>query len=215
MADTGRMLDISTGEGAPQGPLPPSEAAPTAKAPSLGAQWKEFLSQPGNAAAMMQFGIKAMQPISPGQSVLGHIGNAIGAAGEAKQKVKATRLDEDYKRAQIAAAEGRADYYASGRGSLTAYQQMMLEYRNNTAVRAAMDDIVLMGDYGVLSAAELPPDQFAQLYAATAQKLGLPGSGGVAPAPSLGTATSAPPITRRDTEGRTWTLQNGQWVQTG
>lgn len=48
----------------------------------LKARWDSFLSNPDNRAALFQFGISALQPIGVGQSLLGHLGQAAGMAGE-------------------------------------------------------------------------------------------------------------------------------------
>lgn len=222
MATTGQMLDIAEGEGTPQGTSPPSEEAPTSKAPSLGGQWKEFLSQPGNAAAMVQFGIKAMQPIAPGQSLMGHLGNAVGAAGEAKQKVTQTRTDEALKAAQTAYYGQRTNTLASG-GGITAYQRLQWAAKQDEAYNEILDQVAF-NTYGRLGWAELDPTTLAEAEALAknlyTQRYGKPppemiDPSGITPAPGLGGATAAPSVTKKDTQGRTWTLQNGTWVQTG
>lgn len=50
-------------------------------APQAAAQ-PGFLDQPGARAALLSFGLQAMQPISAGQNALGHLGQAAGNAGE-------------------------------------------------------------------------------------------------------------------------------------
>lgn len=76
---------------------------------SLVKEWESFLNQPGNRAAVAQFGVNMLQPIGLGQSFAGHVGQSVGAAGEAKQRVVANEQDKNLKAAQ-------ADYY-SGRAN--------------------------------------------------------------------------------------------------
>lgn len=68
---------------------PPSQQAPQS---DLASQWRGWISQPANRAALIQFGISLMQPIGLGQSAMGHVGQALGQAGEAQGRVAATEL---------------------------------------------------------------------------------------------------------------------------
>lgn len=52
----------------------------------LTSRWNDWLSAPENRAALMQFGVSLMQPISVGQSVAGHVGQALGGAAEAQTR---------------------------------------------------------------------------------------------------------------------------------
>ena len=222
MATTGQMLDIAEGEGTPMGTPPPSEAEPTKAAPSLGDQWKTFLSQPGNAAAAIQFGIKAMQPVSPGQSIMGHIGNALGSAGEAKQRVTQSRTDEALKRAQTDYYGQRTNTLATG-GGLTAAARLNWMVKQDAAYGEILDQVAF-NTYGKLGWADLDPttlaeaealakNLYAQRYGKAPPEMADPALAGGTP--SLGATTAAPAVTRTDTQGRKWTIQNGQWVQTG
>ena len=221
MATPGAMLDIAGGTAeVPKGPEAPSDAAPTAKAPSLGKQWNTFLGQPGNAAAMIQFGIKAMQPISPGQSVMGHIGNAIGAAGEAKQRVTQTRTDTRAKEAQTNYYEGRNEYYSGGR--LTANQELLWAAKQDANYGEILDGVAFnMG--GINGISDLTSEQLAEAKAQTDQIYRQryrkePPSPGATAAPSLGEAIAPPPqypvgtVLRNSTTGETSTLTNDGWV---
>lgn len=63
---------------------PETDQAPAQSAQTdYAGQWRGWLSDPGNRAALMQFGISLMQPIAPGQTPIGHFGSALGSAGEA------------------------------------------------------------------------------------------------------------------------------------
>jgi hypothetical protein len=154
-------------------PDDPMKGNPPAKR-DLAGQWNEFLNQPGNAAALIQFGIKALQSVSPGQSTMGHIANAIGAAGEAKQRVVEGQTERRYKDAQTQLLESRGDFYKSG-GGLTAYQQAMMDARNDTRILEGMKDYLLYGGgeefAGILDPVELPPDQFMDLYTRIKQRM--------------------------------------------
>lgn len=45
--------------------------------------WDDWLQKPGNRTALLQMGLQLMQPVAIGQTMAGHIGQAIGAGGEA------------------------------------------------------------------------------------------------------------------------------------
>lgn len=44
--------------------------------------WKGFFSNPDNQSALMAFGAQLLQPLAPGQNLLGRIGEGLGKAGE-------------------------------------------------------------------------------------------------------------------------------------
>lgn len=46
-------------------------------------QWDSWMERPGNRQALLQMGLQMMQPVAMGQTVGGHIGQAVGAGGEA------------------------------------------------------------------------------------------------------------------------------------
>lgn len=71
---------------APQQPMvEPAQAA---------GQWDDFLQRPGNRQALLQIGLQMMQPTAMGQTTLGHIGQAVGAGGEAVDRNEAADLKE-------------------------------------------------------------------------------------------------------------------------
>lgn len=49
--------------------------------------WNSWIDKPNNRAALMQFGIAMLQPIGMGETGVSHFANAVGAAGEAHQRV--------------------------------------------------------------------------------------------------------------------------------
>lgn len=66
-------------------------------------QWDAWSAQPANKAMLVQMGLQLLQPIQPGQSPIGNIGQAVGAGFQAKNRVEKQALLEDdvnYKRSQ-------------------------------------------------------------------------------------------------------------------
>lgn len=53
----------------------------------LAGQWRQWIDDPGNKAALMQFGIALSQPVGLGQNTMGHIGGALGQAGAASDRI--------------------------------------------------------------------------------------------------------------------------------
>lgn len=84
--------------------------------PGLLEQWNNFLKMPGATAAVIQTGINLMQPIGVGQSVIGHIGQSIGAGAEAMQRAQMAPIEQDLRRSQADYYSGRSQYYAAGGG---------------------------------------------------------------------------------------------------
>lgn len=73
------------------------------------AEWEGFLGNPSVSAALMQFGMNMLQPRQYNQSVLGQVGQAAGAAGEAVARVADRRLAHD----QLLNREKREDRRAA------------------------------------------------------------------------------------------------------
>lgn len=94
--------------------------------------WRAWLTNPENRASMMQFGINMLQPIGVGQSQAGHFGSALGAAGEASDRVRDRDLARRKAEAEIQYKEERGNlaaeraYVAQGNLQL---QQELLEMR--------------------------------------------------------------------------------------
>ena len=65
-------------------------------------EWSDWMSEPGNRQAIMQFGINLMQPMAYGQTAAGHFGRALGSAGEAVDRYQTAQLkDEEMQRKNI------------------------------------------------------------------------------------------------------------------
>jgi hypothetical protein len=82
----------------------------------LADQWRGWMADPHNRAALMQFGIALSQPIAAGQNIGGQIGSAFGQAGEASDRVTAEQQKEqelaskqDLRTAQAESAAQRAE----------------------------------------------------------------------------------------------------------
>ena len=105
---------------------------------SLMDQWNTFLGQPGNRAAVAQFGLQMLQPIGLGQSLSGQIGQAVGAAGDTKARVQKQQLEGDLTKAQTDYYSGRANGgTASG---MVERRQLDAAYRTFLAENAASID---------------------------------------------------------------------------
>lgn len=66
-----------------------------------------FLENPADRAALLQIGLNLMQPIGFGQTVGGHIGQAIGAGGEAASRGEAEDLKRQQAESKLAIADER------------------------------------------------------------------------------------------------------------
>jgi len=74
---------------------------------TAGAQWDDYLNRPGNRQALMQIGLQMMQPVAMGQTVGGHIGQAIGAGGEAVGRIEEGDLKEKAVDSKLAIADAK------------------------------------------------------------------------------------------------------------
>lgn len=108
------------------GNTPSPDVNQQAQTGGLADQWRSWMADPHNRAAMIQFGVALSQPISAGQNALGQIGSAVGQAGEASDRITAEQQKEeelaskqDLRSAQATAAEEKA----KGAGNLAAFQQ--------------------------------------------------------------------------------------------
>ena len=66
------------------------------------AAWDSWLQDDKNRSALLQFGINLMQPFAPGQTGVGHFGQAIGAAGEAMGRIDAEDLKKKVTEEELA-----------------------------------------------------------------------------------------------------------------
>ena len=82
--------DTNPWERTPQQALPqtakPGQSEDDSQTGTLSKAWNTWTSRPENNAAMINFGLQLMQPIGPGQTRLGHFGEAVGAGAEASQR---------------------------------------------------------------------------------------------------------------------------------
>lgn len=84
---------------------------PSAPKPGLEDRWRNWMSQPANRAALLQFGISMMQPIGVGQSPMGHLGQAIGEGAQAQGRQQEMEIAQESALAESgrkSRAEGRA-----------------------------------------------------------------------------------------------------------
>lgn len=106
----------------------------------LATRWRGFLADPESRASLMQFGLQLSQPVALGQNTLGHIGQAVGAGGEAATRVRA----EDRLEAESARKERDTDSRAelrSAQADSAGARAGTAEARANTAaVRAAAEN---------------------------------------------------------------------------
>lgn len=120
----------------------PVEPAPLPVEPSgLGASllpqmqpggWRDWSSQPQNRALLIQAGIALLQPIGVGQSVGGHIGQAIGGGFEARDRVVTGQQDAATKAAELRLAQQEADAR-----STSADASMIAATRSGTGLTAS------------------------------------------------------------------------------
>lgn len=75
---------------------------------ALGGAWSDWISKPQNMAAMMNMGIALLQPIGVGQSLAGHVGQAIGQGAEAAGRYEKTARDTAIAERETAAREQEA-----------------------------------------------------------------------------------------------------------
>lgn|SRR5262245_60891501 len=75
---------------------------------TLKPQWDAFLSDPGNRAAMVSFGLQLMQPIPFGGSPASQVGQAVGRAGEGARLAEALDIKQRQEDTRETAAESRA-----------------------------------------------------------------------------------------------------------
>jgi hypothetical protein len=82
----GEDFDPGTPQQALPQDQPPGRAVDMSQQSGLRKAWDAWTSRPENNAAMINFGLSLMQPIQPGQSRLGHWGEAVGAGAEASTR---------------------------------------------------------------------------------------------------------------------------------
>lgn len=76
--------------------MPPESQRPSPEEQArLHTGWRSWLDNPDHRAMMLQAGVALLQPIAPGQTLVGHIGSAVGQAGQ-------TAATREQMRAQMA-----------------------------------------------------------------------------------------------------------------
>ena len=101
---TDQTPPASTTSAAPGGgdtgvPDQPPTAPAQRQSGAAASSWHDWLTKPENQAAMMQFSINLMQPVGPGQNLMGAVGQAVGAGAEARDRAIAS--DAELKQKQI------------------------------------------------------------------------------------------------------------------
>jgi len=101
----------------------------TAAAPAPGFEpsklldgWNSWIDKPNNRAALMQFGIAMLQPMGMGETGAGHFANAVGAAGEAHQRVtgQAQQAEKASTEAQLRESTASAREQTAGAAEMRA-----------------------------------------------------------------------------------------------
>lgn len=127
--------------------LPNTQQAP---APDLAGQWRSWINDPGNKAALIQTGLALAQPVALGQNALGHVAGAIGQGGEASDRVTAqeekdreqTRKEADTESRSLAressanSAESRANAATIRAQSEAAQVDSRIQLRKSQALAA-------------------------------------------------------------------------------
>lgn len=70
--------------------------------------WNKWIDKPNNRAALMQFGIAMLQPVGMGETGVSHFANAVGAAGQAGQRVTEQQQAQEKHESEIDTRETRA-----------------------------------------------------------------------------------------------------------
>lgn len=121
----------------PPAPLVPGQAAAppvdsAAQTGGLADQWRSWMNDPHNRAAMIQFGVSLSQPIAAGQNALGQIGSAVGQAGEASDRITAEQQKEEElaQKGELRSAQAQlAGSKAETAGTVAAARQQALEFK--------------------------------------------------------------------------------------
>jgi hypothetical protein len=211
----------------------------------IAGQWKNWLANEGNRAALMQFGVAMMAPMGFGQNVAGHVGQAVGSVGElatrrgeAERKDRETDSRAELRSAQATVAEARAAN--AGSGAARAADRLSMErerlafdkFRFNTSTLVRLQTayqraIEKINADNVL----LPPDQrkpiptfqqFVQTNPQLAAGIGMGGGEGApddtaSPSVEGGTHPEAPRDPKQRVKGQTYNTPQGPliWEGTG
>jgi len=102
----------------------------------LAGQWRDWMAEPGNRQAIMQFGINMMQPVAYGQSAAGHFGQAVGAAGEAVDRFQTAEYREREQVRKEAETKDRGDIGVHRAESYRKGQEAAQERARANTIRA-------------------------------------------------------------------------------
>lgn len=154
--------DVTTQTQQPSTPAPTTKPAPGAGGvPSAGApaadrtsssavrSWSDFLGDPKTRAALLQFGVQMLQPVGPGQSLMGAVGEAVGAGGAAADRYQASQNELRQKAYELQTQRQTAESEAALRQAQGEY------YRSTGAARLGMVDVRKMAPEGRASVALL------------------------------------------------------------
>lgn len=110
-----------------------------------------LLADPASRSALLQIGLGLMQPMAMGQSVAGHIGQAIGGGGEAETRLEAQRLAE----------EKQQDELEKTQRTLDIRQQEADAYTKGTSLKNIIDRQALEADKAKAAAERLGTKNYA------------------------------------------------------
>jgi hypothetical protein len=105
---------------------PAGTSADASQKPTLSKMWDNWTSRPENNAALINFGLQLMQPIGPGQSRLGHWGEAIGAGAEASGRNVAEQQAREETERKADLAERAAQVSEEKAGAYSEYMRNRL-----------------------------------------------------------------------------------------
>lgn len=192
-------------------------------------QWRNFLSNDNNRAALVQFGLGMMQPMDVGQSPLGQVGQAIGGVGELadrRQKLDIAQTEADSKQAlrgsQAEAAEARANTAATRASAAT---DRFAATQENTRLRVAAQlygqyesyrkNLTTLNERKKLMDPTAPVEPMLDFESWAAKNPGVSAALGGAPAsPSLPASETPPaPGARKAPNGKWYVQKNGKYFE--
>jgi hypothetical protein len=197
-------------------PLVPGQNDNTDTSPEPGAMagladgWRNWMADPHNRAALMQFGVTLSQPISAGQNWMGQVGSAFGSAGEASDRItteedKQQELEskQDLRSSQAGLAEERAKHagdISDSKARELALKQSAQDLTDQSRIQKAYNDHLKQVDAANKNIAtqnlfapkgkerpmlnSLSPEEFAARYRGMGATGNIPPVSGAVPAAS-------------------------------
>lgn len=201
----------------------------------IAGQWRSWMANGDNRAALMQFGVSLMSPMGFGQTPAGHVAQGLGSVGEMSGRREAMDLkaqDADSKQelrgAQATAAEARAA--TAGQGAARSADRLTFQrerldsdLRNSSTrirlsgllryqqARKAHDDNQLLVPPAQRTSFPAPDEWFRTMGLGDAMGGGSPDGEGANPAPA---SSNIPPLSSR-IKGQTYTTPRGPMVWEG